>query len=342
MNNKNTVFRVLDANLNRAVEGIRVLEETARMFFDDTVLTVRLKEIRHNLIGIIKSQKNLDFKLLSERGSDHDLFRSVESKTERSRSDLMSIVRANSSRAREALRSLEEYIKLIYPSLSVEFKKLRFELYDLEKELVLRIHKRSFFKDGCLKLGVFLDRDNIKGDICSAASGFIESGADMIVYSSEKLSDTLFMDETLALESLCDGKVMFLVKSRLDAAMFSGADGICLENGDAELWMCRKIAGEGLYIAGILNIQELKSIEKNNYPDMIILKTVNYAGDIEDTYNLLDSNKIPFLYYSGMKPDNIENIVLHGANGLIIDPDYSDMEETLKSIYSIRKEFENS
>ena len=29
------ILRLLDANLNRAAEGIRVLEETARMLFDD-------------------------------------------------------------------------------------------------------------------------------------------------------------------------------------------------------------------------------------------------------------------------------------------------------------------
>jgi thiamine-phosphate pyrophosphorylase len=341
MNNKNTVFRVIDANLNRAVEGIRVLEETARMFLDDSNLTVRLKETRHNITEIIKTQKNLDFKLLSERGSDHDLFRSVESKTESKRSDLLSIIRANSSRAREALRSLEEYIKLVYPSLSVEFKKIRFDLYDLEKELSFRVHKRCFFNNGQLKLGVVLDRDKINGDISATASGAIENGADIIVYSSKKLSDKLFMDEALTLESFCEDKAMFMIKSRIDAAILAGADGICLEPGDADLWMCRKIVGEGFYLAGIIELQELKSKEFTDYPDMIIIKTNDSIFKIDDAYKLLEAPYMPFLYYCRKKPDNIGDILLNGASGLIIEPDFFDLEEICKMIKTIRKELEN-
>jgi thiamine-phosphate pyrophosphorylase len=341
MNNKNTVFRVLDANLNRAVEGIRVLEETARMFLDDSKLTVRLKEIRHSITGIIKNQKNLDFNLLSERGSDHDLFRSVELITEGKRSDLLSIIRANSSRAREALRSLEEYIKLVYPSMSVEFKKIRFDLYDLEKDLSFRVHKRYFFNDGHLKLGVILDRDRIIGDICSVSSVAIENGADIIVYSSEKLSDKIFMEDALKLESLCEGKAMFMIKSRLDAAILSGADGICLAPGDADLWMCRKIVGEGFYLAGMIELQELKSKEISDYPDMIILKTDNTIPKVDEAYKLLEAPYTPFLYYCRRKPNNIADIVLHGSSGLIIEPDFSDTEETFKMINMIREELEN-
>ena len=42
-------------------------------------------------------------------------------------------MRANFRRVEEAERSLEEFSKLIIPSLSEKFKKIRFQTYSLEK-----------------------------------------------------------------------------------------------------------------------------------------------------------------------------------------------------------------
>src|SRR3989339_22709 len=279
MDKKNNVFRLLDANLNRAVEGMRVLEETARMFLDDSFLTGRFKETRHRLSGIIKNKTSLDFKLISERGSDHDLLRSEESGTEKKRTGLLSILRANSSRACEALRALEEYIKLVYPSLSVEFKKIRFELYDLEKELLQKVHKRGLFNDGRLKLGVLLNRDKIFTDISDAAAGSILNGADILIYASSNIPDKIFMEEAVIIKTICDSKALFMVKSRLDAAVFSDADGVCLEHSDADISMSRKIAGENLCIAEIMESNESDIFENENENedeyDMIIFKNDN-------------------------------------------------------------------
>lgn len=45
MNNKE--LRLLDANLNRLREGIRVIEDIFRYILDDKTTSLRLKELRH-------------------------------------------------------------------------------------------------------------------------------------------------------------------------------------------------------------------------------------------------------------------------------------------------------
>ena len=138
---KNGVLRLLDANMNRALEGIRVLEETSRMLFDDCDLTKRIKDTRHALVQIIKDEKDLDSLMLFARGSEHDVLRNGNTSSEKTRTDTVSIIRANASRSQEAIRVLEEYIKILYPHLSEKFKKVRFDLYDIEKALALRIRE---------------------------------------------------------------------------------------------------------------------------------------------------------------------------------------------------------
>src|SRR5688572_18127364 len=45
----NPALRILDANLNRAREGLRVLEDYARFILNDDSISAHLKRIRHDL-----------------------------------------------------------------------------------------------------------------------------------------------------------------------------------------------------------------------------------------------------------------------------------------------------
>ncbi len=124
------LFRVIDANLNRLKEGIRVIEDIARYVHNDKELASKLKNLRH--------QSRVDDlqKLLATRDSINDVLRpTVES--ELNRSDMESIIVANYKRAQESSRVLEEMYKVIDPSLSETFKQIRYELYTLEKENLL-------------------------------------------------------------------------------------------------------------------------------------------------------------------------------------------------------------
>ena len=126
-----SLYRVIDANLNRLKEGVRVIEDIARYVNNDKALASKLKEIRHQ--SRIDDLQNL----LNSRDSVNDVLRPTVT-SEMNRDSLESIIIANYKRAQESSRVLEEMYKIVDPALSENFKSLRYALYQLEKENLLK------------------------------------------------------------------------------------------------------------------------------------------------------------------------------------------------------------
>jgi thiamine-phosphate pyrophosphorylase len=123
---------VVDANLNRLKEGIRVIEDIARYVHNDKELASQLKSLRHQCrIEPLEA-------LLASRDSINDVLRPTI-QSEMNRTDLLSIIIANYKRAQESSRVLEELYKIVEPPLSEQFKTIRYELYTLEKKNVLEL-----------------------------------------------------------------------------------------------------------------------------------------------------------------------------------------------------------
>ena len=125
------LFRVIDANINRLKEGIRVIEDIMRYRDNNKKLSSKLKLLRH------KAKIDETTKLLFYRDSINDVLRPT-TKSELNRSDIKSIILANFKRAQESSRVLEELFKLYDEKYSENFKYIRYELYNLEKEIVLK------------------------------------------------------------------------------------------------------------------------------------------------------------------------------------------------------------
>ena len=120
------IERLIDANLNRLGEGIRVIEDIARYVHDDSTLTPRLKTLRHQLQQAHNPQR------LQYRDIENDVQKESIS-SELTRSSLSDLIIANFSRTQESSRVLEESFKLTDTTLSELFKSIRYELYALEK-----------------------------------------------------------------------------------------------------------------------------------------------------------------------------------------------------------------
>ncbi|MBL7075577.1 thiamine-phosphate pyrophosphorylase [candidate division KSB1 bacterium] len=136
---KDRIYRVLDANLNRAREGLRVVEEVVRLIWDDPTLTEEVKGIRHRINRAIEPYTGLTEKLIRGRDSAGDVGKGFSKVEERSHQNEESLVSANLKRVQEALRVLEEFSKGIDQGMPSRFKKLRFEVYDLEKKIILNL-----------------------------------------------------------------------------------------------------------------------------------------------------------------------------------------------------------
>ena len=129
------IYRVIDVNINRAREGLRVIEDGARFIFNDKKLTNQIKKIRHN-VDIIS--RRVYPELISARDSGEDV---GASQKEKKRNNLQGLLTANFKRIEEAMRVLEEFSKLISSDAGYKFKQIRFKIYIIETKLMGKIKK---------------------------------------------------------------------------------------------------------------------------------------------------------------------------------------------------------
>lgn len=134
---KQKIYRIIDANLNRSREGLRVCEDVARFVLEDPSLTSDFKSLRHRITGCIKRYPAMFRKIVSTRDSDTDVGKGKQ-KLENKRADWRDVCLANMERVKESLRVLEEFSKLIDSKVADQFKRIRFKSYSVEKKLISR------------------------------------------------------------------------------------------------------------------------------------------------------------------------------------------------------------
>ncbi len=131
---KREILRIIDANFNRSREGLRVCEEVTRFVWNSPRLTKDLKAARHGITDILKNGRAGGKILFETRDVRSDVGRKAVQKSEMRRLDYSDIFSANIERAKESLRVLEEFFKLIDKTDSAKFTKLRFKVYEIEKK----------------------------------------------------------------------------------------------------------------------------------------------------------------------------------------------------------------
>jgi thiamine-phosphate pyrophosphorylase len=136
------IYRILDANLNRAREGLRVCEDILRFSFDDPILTRELKTTRHRIAKILKPHIGSKRELLRYREAKYDVGKDLSVK-KIGRLQVGDLFFFNIQRSQESLRVLEEVSRIVEPNLESKFRKIRFKLYLLESKV-----SRKYIGDG--------------------------------------------------------------------------------------------------------------------------------------------------------------------------------------------------
>jgi thiamine-phosphate pyrophosphorylase len=137
MKSKKNIYTLIDANVNRAKEGLRVIEDVSRFIISDKKISSKLKNIRHDIDSALKIISADHMALLKNRHSDDDAGRHNSNKGEFTRTSTLDIMVSNFKRVEESFRVLEEISKLINPSAALTFKELRYKTYELEKETLI-------------------------------------------------------------------------------------------------------------------------------------------------------------------------------------------------------------
>jgi len=237
---------MIDANLNRSSEGLRVLEDVARFLLNDAELSQRLRTLRHNLA---RETESLSVGLLSHRDSEHDVGH-LHSKDKEptmeatSLRGLLDLVTANAKRVEESLRVVEELAKLPEISAmlnSASFEQTRFDLYTLERDLISRISRRDKI-ERMAGLYVILDRQFLAGrDEAEIATQIIEGGAKVIQLRDKQSKKGEILLVAQKLRGLCSqAGVLFIINDYLDLALAVAADGLHIGQEDLPLPVVRR------------------------------------------------------------------------------------------------------
>lgn len=95
-----SLYRILDANLDRAREGLRIIEEWCRFGLDDIHLTEECKALRQELALWHTAE------LRAARDTPGDAGTQLTHPGEESRANLQQVLQVNLCRVQEALRVL--------------------------------------------------------------------------------------------------------------------------------------------------------------------------------------------------------------------------------------------
>ena len=328
-------LRMIDANLNRSSEGLRVLEDVARFLLNDAELRQRLRTLRHDLA---QETKSLRVGLLSQRDSEHDVGHHYPippaekelNMNTTSLQGLLDLVTANAKRVEESLRVVEELAKLPHISSmlnSASFEQARFALYDLERDLISRISRRDKI-ERMPGLYIILDRQFLVGrDEVDTARQIIEGGARVIQLRDKqsKKRDLLLIAQKL--KELCSqADVLFIINDYLDLAIAVDADGLHIGQEDLPLPVVRReLSIDKIVGCSVTTLSEAKKAQ-NEGVDYIavgsIFPTTTKKGATVVGVDILKELKrtvsVPLVAIGGINQNNVDEVVAAGADAIAV------------------------
>lgn len=241
-------LQIIDANLNRAREAARVIEDFLRFEFHLKNFTLEIKQLRHFLGSV---QEKFGLYVLAERDVHSDRTKFEIKQTGKS------ILARNFKRLQEALRVLEEATKPLV--ISKKLLKARFSTYDIEKRVMMFFDKKG--KLANKKLYVLIDADLCRNPV-QLAKQVSRGGADIVQLRSKKLSDSDFLKLAISMKKQMK-RTMLIINDRVDITQISDADGVHLGNDDVSINEARQILSAGKIIGRTThNLKELKDAVK--------------------------------------------------------------------------------
>lgn len=336
--------RIMDACINRTSEGLRFLEDTARLRLADTDLTLRLRRLRHAVRDIFRGREAL---LVRHRDAELDVGKSIsEIGLDDKRSSLTDACTANFKRIQESLRTLEEILKVKGEYRTAKnMEKHRFSVYTLEQQMLGSFRKE--LPEGLYGiLGEKFSRGRTNSEV---AERMVKAGIDVIQYREKldwKTRDQMY-EECREIRAVTrDAGVCFIVNDFVDIALATGADGVHSGQEDLPLPVLKELAPD--LMAGI-STHSPKQAEK------AVMQGADYIGvgpifetrtkeDVCDPVGLsyleyaVRNIEIPFVAIGGIKLHNLKEVVCRGARTVCLVTQITaadDIEETIRQIKSV-------
>jgi len=240
------LLRILDANGNRATEGLRVVEDYARFALNDRHLAALSKQLRHELTAAL-NEIPADARL-AVRDTPGDVGTGITEATELQREDGWHVATASAARVQQALRCLEEYSKPLSVELATRFEALRYRMYDLQRSLGITVSSANRLHG--IKLYVLLSAQQTEDQFRDRLELLLQAGVklfqlrDKILDDRQLLSRARIMRKTIdAFSSDKNQRPLMIINDRPDIAVLSSADGVHVGQEELPVADTRAIVG---------------------------------------------------------------------------------------------------
>ena len=319
------ILRIIDANLNRLGEGLRLLEDIARLQLDDKTLTQQLKTMRHEML---RGDWSFNQQLLQARNSAGDIGIDIEVPGEEKHKELPTLVVANARRAQESLRTLEEMAKIPGAKLDPErFKQARFDLYTIEQNLLSRLLRQDKTKH-IAGLYVIIDTQALKGrSHIEVASQVIDGGTKVVQLRDKLLTKKELLLIAQQLRSLCtERNVLFIVNDYLDIALATEADGLHLGQDDLPVKVARQLLPIDKILGSSVTTVDQAITAESDGADYIAVsaiypttskEAVEVVG-LERLHQVRQATSLPLVALGGINKDNAIEVMAAGADSVAV------------------------
>ncbi len=318
-------LRIIDANLNRAGEGLRVLEEFARLSLNDATITQQLKDMRHDILNV---DNTLQEQLIGARDSQGDIGADMEAATQGKKRGVKETIIANARRVQESLRVMEETAKSPDIPLDTDkYRRLRFAVYTVEKELLSRMLRQDRIKR--LKgLYVIVDTALLKGrSPVETAGQAIRGGARTIQLRDKENNTRSLITAAEEMQKLCaKHDVLFIVNDKLDVALASNADGLHVGRDDLPVATARSLLPIDKILGGSARTIEEAQSAYSGGADYIGVGAM-YATATKEKAEVVGPGRImeirravdlPIVAIGGINKSNLREVLKAGADAAAV------------------------
>ena len=341
-NNRNDedlrVYQIIDANLDRAREGLRVLEDWARFGLGENGFVAKIKNYRQilgkNHLGIYKQSRN----------QIEDQCKGLTHQEQSKRKTPEQIISSNAGRVQEALRVIEEFSRLHNQELSKIASEIRYEIYTLEIDL-LNLSNSKKLEEVLKENDLYIITDP-KENLLEIIEDILIAGVKIIQHIFKTGTDKDNLEEAIHIKNLCKRyNSLFIINDRIDIALASNADGIHLGQDDIDLKTARKLLGNSKIIG----------ISANNEIDIsdALKKGCDYIGigpvfetatkkdkkplGIEKIKTLTKDLNIPWFAIGGVTKNNISYLKSNGFQKVALVSELMNSEDPKEDAMMILK-----
>ena len=335
-------LRIIDANANRTLEGLRVIEDYVRFVLDDHHLTDVCKHLRHDFVTELQRLPTRE--LYAARDTTHDVGTHVVTAQEYYRSSTIDVAMANVKRVQQSLRCVEEYSKLFDSEWSYRVEALRYQMYTIEQAIDNTVESRQRLEN--VRLYVLTNGAGTIHSFRERVEMMIQAEVDVIQLRDKQLDDRELLNRARIIRKLTESTpTLFFVNDRPDLAVLTRADGVHLGQTDMHIKEARRIVGlnqlvgvsthsiaqvrqavlDGANYVGVGPVFASTTKEFSDFPGLELLRAV--ASEIT----------LPAFAIGGICADNLQQVLASGFARIAVSGSIVNAADPLSETTSLRK-----